>query len=407
MFSKTRATIGIAATLLARDRLRTTLAVMGVILAVLSTTLLASVGIGVVATGQQKFDDAGRDLWLTGGPTRIQPGTLGGFDAGIVDAHDLSADIEEHPGVTTAVPMLFQTVYVGTTNNSLQPVVAVGLPSSGGVNIRSGEGFGRDAEYYADGAYNGTPTRNAVAGTRLADSLDLTVGESVHVGGTIVGARETTYEVVGTSSTFSQFLGTSTIAVPLAELQAMTGSAYADSATLVTIDVASNANVSQVKQRLESDYPRYTVRTNEEQLQKILAGRILIIAAGVALVAVAVLSGFALTANLLALLVVQQREVLAALHALGIPRRRLIALVVTQGLLLGVLGGTIGVILTPVAGEAVNQIAYTVTGLSGLVQTPDVVLAGGAVLAGLVGVVSAAIAGRQVARIEPLDVLER
>lgn len=406
MFQKLRGIIGLAGILLKRDRLRTGLAIVGVVLAVLSATLLASVGLGVVETGQQTFDNAGRDLWITGGPTSIQPGTIGGFESGIVDAHTLAEDIGNRSTIRTAAPMLFQTVYAGTTNESLDSIVAVGLPSSGGVGIQSGTGFRSDREYYANGAYNGTPSRELVLSTQLTDRFGVEIGDRLHVGGTVVGARQTQYEIVGTTSSFSQFLGTPTMVMPLAELQTMTGNMRTDRATLITIDVAESANTSQVESELAAAYPQYTIQTNQEQLQSVLASRILIIAGGVALVVIAVLAGLALTANLLALFVVQQREVLAALQAIGIPRQRLIMLVVTQGLLIGATGGAIGVAVTPIAGSGVNWVASTITGFSGLVQTPSIVLVWGSVLAAVVGVVSAAVAGRQVARIEPLDALE-
>lgn len=406
MFQKFRGIIGLAGILLKRDRLRTSLAIVGVVLAVLSATLLASVGLGVVETGQQKFDNAGRDLWITGGPTSIQPGTIGGFEPGIVDAHTLAEDLGNRSTIRTAAPMLFQTVYLGPTNESLDSIVAVGLPSSGGVGIQSGTGFSSDREYYANGAYNGTPSRELVISTQLTDELGVTIEDRLHVGGTVTGAKQTQYEIVGMTSTFSQFLGTPTVVMPLAELQTMTGNMRTDRATVVTIDVVESANMSHVESELETAYPQYTIQTNQEQLQSVLASRILIIAGGVTLVVIAVLAGLALTANLLALFVVQQREVLAALQAIGIPRRRLIMLVMTQGLLIGAIGGGIGVAMTPVAGAGVNWVASTITGFSGLVQTPRTVLIGGSVLATIVGFVSAAVAGRQVAQIEPLDALE-
>src|SRR6056297_698072 len=132
MFERTRAAVGLATARLRRDRARTVLAVVAVALAVLSVTLLGSLGAGVVETGQQKFDSADRDLWISGGPLRVSPGTVGGFEGGLVDGHETSRELSSSPRIETASPLLFQTVYIGDSPESLRTVVAVGSTSSAG-----------------------------------------------------------------------------------------------------------------------------------------------------------------------------------------------------------------------------------------------------------------------------------
>jgi len=402
-----RAILGLAATRLRHDRTRTVLAVLGVTLAVLSTTLLGSVGVGVVETGQQKFDSADRDLWISGGPTRIAPGTLGGFQGGIPDAHSIGTNISRLESVSTATPLLFQTVYIGSEPDNLQSIVAVGIPSSGGISITSGSGFADDNSFYNNGQYNGTPSQTLVVGSRLENTQNYSIGDSLHVGGTVLDARQTQYNVTGTSSTFSTFLGTPTVALPLAELQAMTGNQATDRASLITVDVASDASVSVVRERLENTYPQFTIRSNSEQLQTIIGSRIVIVAAGVTLVALAVLSGLVLTTNLLALLVIQEREVLAALQAMGVSRRVATMLIVTQGLCYALLGCMVGIVLTFPLGWALNRVTAELTGFGTLVQISPVVLVAGAGIALIAGVVSTTVAGLRAMAISPLEVLSR
>jgi putative ABC transport system permease protein len=402
-----RAVLGLAASRLRHDRTRTLLAVLGVTLAVISTTLLGSLGIGVVDTGQQKFDAADRDLWISGGPTRISPGSLGGFEGGIVDAHAVSQDLGQRETIKTAAPLLFQTVYVGTSPDSLETVAAVGVTGDGGFNIASGKGFGRDTGFYNNGAYNGTPNQNLVLGTQLQSQVEAGVGDQLHIGGTIIDARQTTYNVTGTTPTFSKFLGTSTVVVPLAELQAMTGKSYTDQASLITVDVADNADVTAVANRLESEYPQYTIRTNSEQLQAVVGERILVVAAGGVLVALAVLAGIALTVNLLALLVFQEQDALAALRAVGVSRSVVVGLVATQGLCYGILGAITGVLITYPAAAILNRIARKLVGFEGLVQITPRVLAAGAIIAIIAGLSSAIVAGWRAANVSPLAMLNR
>lgn len=402
-----RAVLGLAASRLRHDRTRTVLAILGVTLAVVSTTLLGSLGIGVIDTGQQKFDSADRDLWISGGPTRISPGSLGGFDSGIVNAHELSQALGERETIKTAAPLLFQTVYVGSSPGSLETVVAVGTTGDGGFNVASGAGFGRDAGFYNNGGYNGTPNERLVVGTQLQSQLSVEGGDQLHIGGTVVDARQTTYNVTGTTSTFNQFLGTPNVVVPLAELQAMTGNAYTDQASLITVDVADSADTTAVASRLESEYPEYTIRTNSEQLQAIVEERILVVAAGFVLVALAALAGIALTINLLTLLVFQEQDALAALRAVGISRPVVVGIVATQGLCYGILGAIVGLLTTLPAAYALNYAARRLVGFEGLVQVTPRVLAVGAAIAIVAGLCSAVVAGWRAANVSPLAMLER
>jgi len=401
------AAFGLALTRLRSDRLRTTLAVLGVTLAVLSTTLLGSLGVGVVETGQQKFDAADRDLWVSGGPTRIAPGTVGGFESGIVDAHQFQRDVGQWDRVNTAAALLFQTVYIGDDPNNLRTVVAVGTSGSGGFAINNGNGFTSDTAYYNNGAYNGTLSEELLIGTQIERDLNVTVGDTLHIGGTVVDARQTTYNITGTSSTYSQFLGTPTVGVPLAELQTMTGTQYTDRASIITIDVKDSASVSAVADRLRNTYPTYTVRTNSEQLQAIVAERVLVLAAGGVLVVLAVLSGIALTVNLLSLLVAQELPALAALRALGISRTTISAIVAAQGLYYGLAGALVGIALTYPSAVALNMVASSLVGFEGLVQVTPRVLTAGVTIAVVTGLLSAIIAGWRASGVTPLDALNR
>lgn len=404
-----QAAVGISLSQLRYDRLRTVLAVVGVALAVLSMTLLASVGFGVIDTGQQKFDQSGRDLWITGGPVEIAPGTIGGFQTSLTDAHSVSANISAHPDVRTAVPMSFQTLYVGTNQSNLQTTLAVGVPSgaSQAVSIQSGEGFSRGDSHYADGSYNGSLSREVIVSPQIAQQRHLEAGDELNVGGTLSAAHNNRYEVIGISPTFTQFLGTPAVILPLAELQTLTNTAHNDRAALITVDVREGANVSAVEADLQATYPEYDIRTNQEQLQTVLEDRIVIIAAGATLVVLAVLTGLALTVNLLLLLVYQQRETIAALRAIGVSATALVGALALQGLILGLLGGGLGLAVTPLFAWALNAVAADIVGFTGLVQTPTVVYYLGASIAVGVAFISATAAAWRVTQIEPLQQLRR
>lgn len=405
MLNRLIAGVGLAVAQLRHDRTRTVLAVLGIAFAVLAATLLASIGFGVVQTGEEKFDTSGRDLWVSGGPIRLAPGTLGSFETSLYDGHTVSAEISDRDDVDTAVPMLFQTLYVGTPDTGYTTHVAVGLPTTtGGVDITAGRGY-PESPHYANGTHTGDRIHEVVVGPRTADQYNVSVGDRLHVGGTLTEARDTTYRVVGVSPTMSTFLGVPVVVVPLAELQSMTGKAHADQATLITVKVADGEDVSRVEREVQASYPRYDVRTNQEQLQSVLAKQAVVIASGLSLVFAALLAGLALTVNLLVLLIYQQRHAIAAVRALGVSRRVVVSMVASQALLLGIAGGALGLALTPPLVGIVDALAAMVVGFEGLARTPYLVYGAGVVTAIGIGSLGAIVAGVRVAGLDVLDVL--
>ncbi|GAB6878824.1 hypothetical protein JCM17823_10980 [Halorubrum gandharaense] len=372
-------TVWIALRQLRADKMRTVLAVLGVTLAVLSVTLLAGVGAGVTDTGSEMFEESDRDLWVSGGPIEVAPGSVGGFQNPIPDAHRLSNDISAHPDVENAVPMGFQVVYVSTDGDEFETTMGSGVPGGGSsVSITEGEGFTGGDTHYAGGDYDGEMTHQALIAPETAEEYDLEVGDTIHVGGTVGNARENEFEVVGISSTFANYLGTGTVTLRLSELQTLTGNAYDDSATMITIQTVADADREVVRDELSAQHPEYTFRTNEEQLVSLLERQAVVLAGGVSLVVLGVISGALLSLNLLLSLVYTQRQPLSVLRAVGGTKRSVVGVAVTQATTIAVLGLLVGAAATPVLAGVLETVAYMVTGFEGLVQVPQYAYLAGA-----------------------------
>ena len=398
-----RAVVGLAIGQFLRTPSRSTLAVLGVTLAVLSTTLLAGTGLGVVETGERQFDAADRDLWVTAGPAGIGP--QGGFDNAITGSHEFADELEAHEGVRTAIPIGFQTVYVSADGSDFETIIGAGVPGSGpAFQVTEGDDLSGD-QHYAGGSYDGPKTNEVVIDERTAEAHDVSIGDSLYLGGTLSEAREQEYEVVGISQTFSQFLGAPTVTLHLSELQQTTGTTGTDPSTFVIVTLEDGTDVEDVQASLAEEYPEYEIRTNAEQLEAVLETQAHLLAAGGALVALAIVAGLALTANILTLLVHQQRRQLAALKAIGLRSRLLVGLIAGQGFLIGVCGGLLGLALTIPAVRALDTVTARLVGFEGLVQTPTWVLGVGLLIAIGIGVASAAISSWRVLSIPPLNEL--
>jgi len=389
-----RAVLGLALAQLRRAPGRTVLTVAAVALAVLSVTLLASLGAGVVDKGEEGLEQADRDLWISNDP--IDPAASGAENP-IVDSHSVAANLRQREDVRTAAPVAMHELYVGTDRSDVQRIPAVGTRRTHeGFDFQSGEGFVLDEEDYA-AADPHEPTRNEIVlDPRTAESLGVGVGDQLYVGSSRATLHEVT--VIGTSSHYSQFLGSPAATVPITDLQAMTGTAGTDRATFVMADTTSDADPDAVRDDVAEAYPTYDVRTGDQQVEKMLQERPLVLASGATLVGFAILGGAVLTVNLFALVAYQQRDELAALRAIGLSRGVLAGTIGAQGLVIGVLGGLVGVAATRPIAAGLNRLAERIVGFEALLQTPPEIYVAGLALAVGLGTAVALVTGWQAGR---------
>ncbi|MFC6719766.1 ABC transporter permease [Natrialbaceae archaeon GCM10025810] len=235
-------------------------------------------------------------------------------------------------------------------------------------------------------------SREVIIDECTADAYDLSVNDTIYVGGTTAAAADNEFTVVGISPTFSEFLGAPTITVRLSELQTLTGATGTDPATMITITLEDGAEPVAVQDDLQADYPEYDVRTNREQLEAVVGEQATVLVGAGLLVAVAFLTGTALTVSLLALFVYQSRAKLATLAALGVSRPTVVAFIVAQGVLLGAAGWLLGAALTVPLAQILNTIVAAVVGFDGLVVVAPEAIAASAVLAIGIGTLASAVA---------------
>jgi putative ABC transport system permease protein len=401
---RTRAVVGIAVAQLRRSPGRTVLTVLAVALAVLSVTVLASLGVGVVEKGERGLDRADRDIWISSDP--VDP-SASGTENPIVGAHTKAARITARDDIQSASPIAMYDVYVGPNASALERRPAVGVQEThDGFTFREGRGFEVDAETAARPPPEEPRTGEIVFDPRVADSLNVSVGDTIHVGTSRQTARAHEFTVVGLSGYYSQYLGSPTVTVPLGDLQAVAGTSGTDRATFITADVTEGADRAAVASELSDEYPEYDVRTSGEQVSSMIGERTIVLASGATLIGLAVVGGVVLTANLFALVARQQREQLAALRAIGLSRPLLAGTIGAQGLATGLLGGLVGLAATPLAVLVLNRFAASVLGFERLLRTTADVYLGGFALALVVGTVVAIVAGWRAGRYARIEHLE-
>jgi putative ABC transport system permease protein len=393
---------GLAIAQLRYERARTLFAVCGITVAVLSVTLLASSGMGVLSVGEQQFDAADRDLWVTAGPLGLTTVGGGGLDNSFQGGHEIAAEMAAHEEVRVAAPLAFQTVYVSSDTEEFETVIGVGKPSGNSISFVEGDGFSGGDQHYNSGSYDGPLSQEIVIDQRTAQAHDVSVGDSLFVGGTLSTARQNEYTVVGISETFSGFVAAPTAVVHLSELQTLTGTSGTDTVTMIILEVEEGAEVAAVQSELQQEFPALEVRTNEDQLESIVGDQATLIAGAALLVGLAIVSGAVLTIDLLLLFVSQHRRELATLSALGLSSGTVTTLVVSQGLVLGILGLVSGVVLTYPLARLLNMLAEWVVGYEGLVTVDSRVFVVGAVIAIGIGGLASLVAAWRLPSGEPL-----
>lgn len=405
-----RGVFGVAMTQLRYGRARTLMAIVGIALAVLAMVLLAGVGAGVVETGEQQFEQADRDLWMTGGAVELTTARGGGFENSLNGAHRIANELNERDRVRAAAPLGFDTVYIRTDDSAeFETIIATGvLGAADGstIQVTEGEGLSQAMAHYNGGRYDGPMSNEVIIDQQTATRLDIGIGDTVNIGGSLAVARETEYTVVGISPTFSQMLGSSTVVLPLAELQTLTGTTGTDPATFMTIAAEPGTDIETLQRDIQATYPEYEVRTNREQLEATVREQAVVIVAGGVLSVLSVVGGIALTTALFTMLVYQQRAQFAALKAIGIRQSSIVGIATGQGVALGIIGGTVGTALAVPAARGLNRLIAAIVGFEGLVQLEMRFLLGGFIIAVGIGTLSAAIAAWRLSRLPPIHRLQ-
>ncbi|MFB6227020.1 MAG: ABC transporter permease [Halobacteriales archaeon] len=409
--TRLRAIASIAAAQLWYHRRRAVLGIAGIAVAVLLITVVAGLGGGVLERGQSALDGANRDLWMSPA-VEFAPTTVGGVENNLLDAHDTADRVQSHPDVRIAQAVSFQSVYVARATpgdeppgaDAFTPIVGMGITgNSAPIPMRRGSGFDTGDIHYDGGSYDGPKTNEVILDERAAEQLGVSVGDTLHVGGTIENARASEFRIIGVSSSISSLVGAPTIILHLSELQALTGTTGSDSASMITITLRGGVDPQDAAAALEREFPGQSVRTNSQQLDRILRGQTAVIVGTAAIVILAVVVGLALAINISALMVYGQRSEIAALKAGGMSTRVLLGTTGIQGVLIGLLGGGVGLAGTPVCTVIINKVVVRLTGIDSLVAIRPEILLFGLLVAVVMGTAGAVVAGFLIARLSPLQ----
>ncbi|MDF1557469.1 MAG: ABC transporter permease [ANME-2 cluster archaeon] len=388
-----------------KNRVRTTLNIAAVTIAVLSVILLASLGSGLVSTGEQVFQKSNMHLWITGKPIDLQTRYANPGEAKLNNAHSMADDILKDSRINVSTPMLTEMVYASGNNEQLKAIFGLGV-ATGGPMVVISEGINLNpSSHYNGGTYDGPMTQEVLVDSRAAALLNVSLGDTIHVGKTMEDATNQEFRVVGLTNSLTTFSINPMLIFPLSEFQDMTGNHYYDSASMILIRLSHPDDADAVSQDLKEQYPDYVVNTNTDLLEKIIQENSMVLGSAVSMVLLAVVMGGALVINTMLLSINEKRKEIGIMQVIGMSRWSMIKSMGLEGLIISILGGMIGCLLSIPSAALLNHGIESILGFEKVLVLDDIFLIGGFAMALTLGIVSTVAAIWRLDRIRPIEQL--
>jgi len=294
--------------------------------------VLAVVSLGVVTHSLETSDLA---LLKTGQAdfTVAQKGVSDLLSSSI-DARSL-ARVRAEPGVDHAIGVLIGTERLNAANPQF---LEIGIDPADlaafGVTVVAGRPFSASA------------TSELMLGWRAAENLRLHAGDSIRVAGT-------TYRIVGIYST-GQALGDAGAMFPLAWFQ--TYQRQPSQYTLLFVVITPGTSVTAVQARIDRDFPQLVTVRTLQQFGRADRSLSLILAADRGATVLALVIGAIVVMSAMTMSFIERTREFGVLSAVGWTRRRVAAMIMSEALMIGLIGTAAGLALSVLAVLAVQQL---------------------------------------------------
>jgi ABC-type antimicrobial peptide transport system permease subunit len=234
--------------------------------------------------------------------------------------------------------------------------------------------------------------RQMLLGHQAADTLGKGVGDTIRV-------LDSSFRVVGIFETGVAWEETGGV-VTLRDAQRLAGRPH--QVTLYGIKVRDPAKAEEVKAYLDASFPEIDVALSSEFVESIpdlqasqeMIGQIAFLA---------VLIGGVGMLNTMLMSVLERTREIGVLRALGWRRRQVVGMTLREALVLGLIGGTTGILLGLIFAWAVNQIPV-IRGMMDPIYTPELFLLA-IVVALVTGVLGGLYPAWRATRMQPIEAL--
>jgi putative ABC transport system permease protein len=238
------------------------------------------------------------------------------------------ARIRQTPGVKSVVGVLIETEKLNAANPLFLEIgIAPDELRQFGVTVVSGHPYGTDAAH------------EMMIGWRAAENFHKHVGDTLFANGTM-------NRIVGIYSTGISF-GDLGSMFPLPAIQAY--NRVPGAVTLLFVQVNHGASVAAVEHRIDYQNPELTTISTAAQFGRADRNIVFLNAASTSSTILAIVIGAIIVANTMLLSLFERTREFGLLRAIGWARRRVVLLVVDEGLVLALIGTAVGILASYIA----------------------------------------------------------
>ncbi|MGH7725140.1 MAG: ABC transporter permease [Candidatus Eiseniibacteriota bacterium] len=347
---------------LGRQRSRTLLTVLGLLVSTALLYDMALLSTGLRTSLEHVLDQMGYELRVL--PKGSLPFTS---EAALPHGSRLARDLASVPGVARTMPLWATTLYLSPSSaGPARPaapvaVFALGLDPGTQTLYAVDEGPGIRAA-------DETVLLPLIVNRSVADTLRLSVGDTVRVaiapdaaGGT--PAAPALVVIAGIATFRLDMHRQRTVSLRLPDLQKIAGRDADDPAAFVLGGLAPGADAASVVERWRGLHPETDIYSVDDLLGQVRGQLSYFRQFSLILGTVSLLVTFLLILTLLTLGVNERQGEIAILRAIGLPARRVVGLVMIEGLLLTALALGPGLALGALASTALDAILKTSPGI--------------------------------------------
>ena len=380
---------------------RTFVSIIGVAAAIGVLVTVTGLSLGLAASGTVASE--GVNYWIVPDQQSVGSTPLAYEGASLGSVHQSAAQIRQDDRVDYVTPVAIQPIRLDPPNGDRTYVLALGIVADESDRTVAGVDTGAltpGDPFYADGTYAGNWTGDLVASPGVSEQLDVEPGSRLAVPNQ---NRSFTLRAVS-EGTADVSAGTiPVVVVHLSELQAVTNTTGGDQADQILVATSDDS----VRTRLENIYPRTSVQTRSgfSQLSPRVTSLAFAMAVAAGLIALGV--GVAFVATLMGLEFTATRRSLAAIQAVGYSRSSVVFLIMTETLVVTLIGGVIGIALGWIGIVGLNAGVARSFDLAGAARFDPLLVPYGLCAAVLVGVLSVGYPLYIAYRTEPLEELTR
>jgi len=326
---------------LGRRRSRTAFTLLAIAVAIAMTILMTSAGLGLKAGSSAMYAQE-VDYWIVPSGSGVTDPITNSEQTMLGRVHQSVERIIENPDVNGASPVLNRVLYASDCGDGEGPKAIIGIgviPGSIDVPPVSSEGF-----------TPGDPddTHEAVVNEKTARLLGVHTGDVIYAGESQTSLQPFTIVNVVAMPEYSL---SPVIVLHLSELQNITGNREGDRANQIIVSGGT-------RDFLKSIYPDAIVLSNTESTAYSIISDKKILATTIAVVSVSILICILFISTTMIMSVNEKQREFAVMRAIGISDATIARIVLSESILLSLIGGIAGAFLS-IGGRAIlSDIGY-------------------------------------------------